>query len=263
MRCTATRSACSARTRRRPGRSCAPSCPAPTRVEVLRARRRRARSAGCEMRADSGLFQGVGQRARAVPAAHHLAGRACRRPRTPIRSARCSATSTCTCSTKAATSSSRRRSAPMSMTIDGVRGTRFAVWAPNARRVAVVGDFNAWDARRHPMRLRHGAGVWELFVPRVGRRRALQVRDRRRRAASRAAEGRSGGAADRTAARHRLGRGQPRAVPLARRRMDAHARRAPRAGRAALDLRGASRRPGCGRARRRAHRRCGTSRSTG
>ena len=53
------------------------------------------------------------------------------------------------------------------MTIDGVHGVRFAVWAPNAERVAVVGDFNAWDARRHPMRLRHRAGVWELFVPRV------------------------------------------------------------------------------------------------
>jgi 1,4-alpha-glucan branching enzyme len=52
-------------------------------------------------------------------------------------------------------------------TIDGVRGTRFAVWAPNAQRVAVVGDFNTWDARRHPMRLRHSAGIWELFVPGV------------------------------------------------------------------------------------------------
>ncbi|TAL99662.1 MAG: 1,4-alpha-glucan branching protein GlgB [Paraburkholderia sp.] len=50
---------------------------------------------------------------------------------------------------------------------DGVPGTRFAVWAPNARRVSVVGDFNAWDGRRHPMRLRHEAGVWELFIPRV------------------------------------------------------------------------------------------------
>ncbi len=48
---------------------------------------------------------------------------------------------------------------------DGVAGVRFAVWAPNARRVSVVGDFNQWDGRRHPMRLRHGAGVWELFVP--------------------------------------------------------------------------------------------------
>jgi 1,4-alpha-glucan branching enzyme len=53
------------------------------------------------------------------------------------------------------------------MTIDGVRGVRFAVWAPNASRVAVVGDFNSWDARRHPMRLRHSAGIWELFIPRV------------------------------------------------------------------------------------------------
>ena len=53
------------------------------------------------------------------------------------------------------------------MTIDGVAGTRFAVWAPNARRVSVVGDFNLWDGRRHPMRLRYEAGVWELFIPRL------------------------------------------------------------------------------------------------
>src|SRR5690606_35779170 len=46
-----------------------------------------------------------------------------------------------------------------------VAGVRFAVWAPNARRVSVVGDFNSWDGRRHIMRLRHDAGVWELFVP--------------------------------------------------------------------------------------------------
>jgi 1,4-alpha-glucan branching enzyme len=51
--------------------------------------------------------------------------------------------------------------------IDGVDGVRFAVWAPNASRVAVVGDFNRWDGRRHPMRLRHDAGVWELFLPGV------------------------------------------------------------------------------------------------
>ena len=50
-------------------------------------------------------------------------------------------------------------------TRDGVAGVRFAVWAPNARRVSVVGDFNGWDGRRHPMRLRHLAGVWEIFVP--------------------------------------------------------------------------------------------------
>ena len=51
---------------------------------------------------------------------------------------------------------------------DGVDGVRFSVWAPNARRVSVVGNFNAWDGRRHPMRLRHPAGVWELFIPRLG-----------------------------------------------------------------------------------------------
>ncbi len=41
------------------------------------------------------------------------------------------------------------------MELDGVRGVRFGVWAPSARRVSVVGDFNLWDGRRHPMRLRH------------------------------------------------------------------------------------------------------------
>lgn len=54
------------------------------------------------------------------------------------------------------------------MEIDGVTGTRFAVWAPNAQRVSVVGDFNLWDGRRHPMRRRHETGVWELFIPRLG-----------------------------------------------------------------------------------------------
>ena len=49
--------------------------------------------------------------------------------------------------------------------VDGVHGFLFAVWAPNARRVAVVGDFNDWDGRRHPMRVRHEGGAWELFIP--------------------------------------------------------------------------------------------------
>ena len=47
-------------------------------------------------------------------------------------------------------------------------GTHFAVWAPNARRVSVVGGFNHWDGRRHPMRRRGATGVWETFVPNVG-----------------------------------------------------------------------------------------------
>jgi 1,4-alpha-glucan branching enzyme len=51
------------------------------------------------------------------------------------------------------------------MVLAGVAGVGFAVWAPNARRVSVVGDFNRWDGRRHPMRLRVECGVWELFIP--------------------------------------------------------------------------------------------------
>ncbi len=51
--------------------------------------------------------------------------------------------------------------------MDGVDGVAFSVWAPGARRVSVIGGFNLWDGRRHPMRLRAEAGVWELFVPRL------------------------------------------------------------------------------------------------
>jgi 1,4-alpha-glucan branching enzyme len=50
-------------------------------------------------------------------------------------------------------------------TIDGVKGTLFAVWAPAAKRVSVVGGFNGWDGRRHPMRILGTSGVWELFIP--------------------------------------------------------------------------------------------------
>ncbi|MBN2295955.1 MAG: 1,4-alpha-glucan branching protein GlgB [Pirellulales bacterium] len=50
-------------------------------------------------------------------------------------------------------------------TIDGVEGVNFAVWAPNATSVSLVGDFNAWDGRRHPMRKHIPSGFWELFVP--------------------------------------------------------------------------------------------------
>ena len=52
--------------------------------------------------------------------------------------------------------------------IMNVCGTRFAVWAPNASRVSVVGDFNQWDGRSHVMRLHPGNGIWEIFIPGVG-----------------------------------------------------------------------------------------------
>ena len=58
-----------------------------------------------------------------------------------------------------------RRLGAHPMTHGDADGVAFAVWAPNARRVSVVGDFNSWDGRRHVMRKRHGAGLWELFVP--------------------------------------------------------------------------------------------------
>jgi 1,4-alpha-glucan branching enzyme len=51
------------------------------------------------------------------------------------------------------------------MRVGEIDGVRFAVWAPNAARVSVVGDFNAWDGRRHAMRSRGGGGVWEIFIP--------------------------------------------------------------------------------------------------
>ena len=51
------------------------------------------------------------------------------------------------------------------MELGGVAGTRFALWAPNAERVSVVGNFNLWDGRRNPMRFHPGCGIWELFIP--------------------------------------------------------------------------------------------------
>ena len=51
------------------------------------------------------------------------------------------------------------------MQVNGVFGTLFAAWAPNAKGVCVTGDFNDWHACRHPMRLREPYGVWELFIP--------------------------------------------------------------------------------------------------
>ena len=64
-------------------------------------------------------------------------------------------------------------------TVDGVDGASFAVWAPDAQRISVVGDFNGWDGRRHPMRILAASGVWELFIPGVaeGAHYKYEIRD--------------------------------------------------------------------------------------
>ena len=59
---------------------------------------------------------------------------------------------------------------------EGSSGVHFAVWAPNASLVSVVGDFNDWDHRRHPMRRRADIGVWEVFIPEIGEHRVYKYR---------------------------------------------------------------------------------------
>jgi len=66
------------------------------------------------------------------------------------------------------------------VTINGIEGVRFSVWAPNAERVSVVGEFNNWDGRLYPMRLHGSSGVWEIFLPEI-RQHALyrfEIRNR-------------------------------------------------------------------------------------
>ena len=64
--------------------------------------------------------------------------------------------------------------------VEGVAGVLFAVWAPNSERVSVVGDFNQWDGRRHPMRVHPNQGIWELFIPDlcVGSLYKFEIRNR-------------------------------------------------------------------------------------
>lgn len=60
--------------------------------------------------------------------------------------------------------------------LEGASGVHFAVWAPNAQLVSLVGDFNEWDQRRHPMRKRTDIGVWEIFIPDIAEGRAYKYR---------------------------------------------------------------------------------------
>ncbi len=66
----------------------------------------------------------------------------------------------------------------------GIRGTSFHVWAPNAQRVSVVGEFNGWDGRRNPMRKLLGCGVWEIFLPAWRKARTTNSRSSNRTAIS-------------------------------------------------------------------------------
>ena len=86
---------------------------------------------------------------------------------------------TCGCWPRAGTHGCMKSWARMPPRLDGVDGFAFAVWAPNASRVALVGDFNDWDGRRHPMRLRRECGVWELFLPDLsaGARYKYEIKD--------------------------------------------------------------------------------------
>ena len=97
---------------------------------------------------------------------------------------------------------------------DGLAGTRFAVWAPNAERVSVVGPFNLWDGRKHAMQMRGRSGIWELFVPGPRAGHGVQVRDPHARRPD-AAQVRSLRLRDAAAARQLLGGRVARRLRLA------------------------------------------------
>ncbi len=124
---------------------------------------------------------------------------------------------------------------------EGVEGVGFAVWAPNAQRVSVVGDFNNWDGRRMPMRRRHAGGLWEIFVPGLRPGQLYKYELIGADGGSVAVEGRSVCRAGRAPAGHRLDRRAAVTPSVAGRVVDRRALAPPGARRADLDLRGPSR----------------------
>ena len=128
--------------------------------------------------------------------------------------------STSTSSPKATIWRAIKNSARILSIHEGVEGIAFAVWAPNAQAVSVVGDFNAWDGRRMAMRRRGSSGYWELFVPGSTARSPLQIPNTRAGRAAPAAKGGSSSRASREAAGDGVCRRRPVAPCLARRRLD-------------------------------------------
>ena len=126
------------------------------------------------------------------------------------------------------------------MTIGSTEGVHFAVWAPNATRVSVVGDFNGWDGRVHPMRRLGVSGVWEIFVPTaaIGNRYKFELRTaeghdcRQGRPVRIRVRGAAAVGVDRFSPRLRLGRrgvdGPPRGCRIVVRAADGRVRSAPR-----------------------------------
>jgi 1,4-alpha-glucan branching enzyme len=104
-------------------------------------------------------------------------------------------------------------------TVAGVKGVNFAVWAPSARRVSVVGDFNHWDGRANPMRSRGSSGIWELFVPELDEGTIYKYEIIGPNGAM-LPQGRSVWLPRRTAAKHRFYRRPARRAQVERRRLD-------------------------------------------
>ena len=153
--------------RRRRGR---PRLP-PGRRRASRRRSRAAPTSSLERVDDAGLFAGElpgGAAAAALPARGRATRTAPTRCATRTRSCRRWATWTSTSLGEGRHEELYEKLGAHVRTLDGVAGTAFAVWAPAARSVSVVGDFNSWDGRLHPMRSLGSSGIWELFVPDVG-----------------------------------------------------------------------------------------------
>ena len=125
------------------------------------------------------------------------------------------------------------------VTHNGEAGAVFSVWAPNARSVSVLGDFNGWDSKSHRLKSRGSSGIWEGFIPGVTRGGSVQIPHRIAAPRIPRRQSRPARPPTREAPAHRIGGVGPR-VPMERPRMDGEARLAQFATRAPGDLRGAS-----------------------